>query len=356
MMNMRLNKYAQMQSKLEEGLQVLEDATAEDSQLILNAALIKLHGAMEDFVRLEVGQKAPHLRETVEDARLTAWKDLLEHGRTYLGFTDEDCRIISEANTQRQKVAHGGNYEKKLSDLKRYARFVQKWCKRASGGDDWGQDQIIEMHPPPQSKPAAPPVYHPPVRERAWDARPGTYSKPWYRSTLFLFLIFFLLPPLWALLILTDRSQGCLPRSFAALILSVLMFVCAYLFLPLPSIYSNAVRDVWQMFNASPSPTQVLATIPTPPSVNASPLASHTDSVTNDSSTCEIVWVEQSSDKLTGKNRSMVWTEIVQEKVEGSGMTSSQFYQFVVDHNPHLVTDGYEFKAGKSYYLPECKR
>src|SRR5262245_53608124 len=124
-MNMRLNKYAQMQSKLEEGLQILEDATTEDSQLTLNAALIKLHGAMEDFVRLEVGQKAPHLRETVEDARLTTWKDLLEHGTTYLGFTDEDRRIISEANTQRQKVAHGGNYDKKLSDLKRYARFVQ---------------------------------------------------------------------------------------------------------------------------------------------------------------------------------------------------------------------------------------
>src|SRR5262245_59395875 len=123
-MNMRQIKYTQMQSKLEEGLQTLEDATAGDDQLNLNAALIKLHGAMEDFVRLEVGQKAPHLRETVEDARLTTWKDLLDYGRKHLGFTDEDCRIISEANTQRQKVAHGGNYDKKLTDLKRYARFV----------------------------------------------------------------------------------------------------------------------------------------------------------------------------------------------------------------------------------------
>src|SRR6185436_11795680 len=104
-MNMHQIKYTQMQSKLEEDLQILEDATAGDSQLTLNTVLIKLHGAMEDFVRLEVGQKAPHLRETVEDARLTTRKDLLDHGRTHLGFTDEDCHIISEANTQRQKVA-----------------------------------------------------------------------------------------------------------------------------------------------------------------------------------------------------------------------------------------------------------
>ena len=123
----------------------------------------------------------------------------------------------------------------------------------------------------------------------------------------------------------------------------------------MPSIYSNAVRDLWQLFSASPSPTQILATIPTPPSIHASPLPSHTESVASGGSACEIVWVEQTSDKLAGKNRSMVWIDTVQEKVEGSGMTSSQFYQFVVDHNPHLVTDGYEFKAGKSYSLPECQ-
>jgi len=358
-MNMRQNKYAQMQSKLEEGLQLLEDAPSEEAQLVLNAVLIKLHGAMEDFVRLEIAEMAPHLREAVEDTRQTNWKDLLDYGRTYLGFTDEDCRVISEANTQRQKVAHGGNYEKKLTDLKRYARFVQKWCKRSAtvSADDWGKEQIIELQPPPQrtEQPLNPPVYHPPVGERPWDDARQIREKPWYRSTLVLFLLFFLFPPLWAILILTDRQQGCFLRSLAALLMSIQLFICAFLFLPIPSTYSNAVRDLWQLIIASPSPTPVLATIPTPPSFSATALPVQADSATSEGPACAIVWVEESSEKLAGKNRSMVWTELVQEQVRGSGMTSSQFYEFVVDHNPQLVADGYEFKKGKTYYLPECQ-
>ena len=50
----------------------------------------------------------------------------------------------------------------------------------------------------------------------------------------------------------------------------------------------------------------------------------------------------------------MAWVEVVQAKVEGSGMTSSQFYDLVVEQNPHLAADGYVFQAGKNYSLPEC--
>jgi len=72
-------------------------------------------------------------------------------------------------------------------------------------------------------------------------------------------------------------------------------------------------------------------------------------------STCDLVWDTYRQEDLSGKNRSQVWEEIVLEQVNGSGMTASQFYDLVVEKNPHLVTDGYEFKKGKKYLLPQCK-
>ena len=357
-MNMRENKYRLMQDKLHEGLEKLEELSEDDTDR-MGLVLIKLHGAMEDFVRLEVGEKASQLRETVEDARLTNWKSLLDYAKTYLGFTEEDCRIITDANIQRQKVAHGGNYDGRLADLKRYARFVQKWCKRASvppGGDDWGKEQIIELHRPvPQ--PTYQPTYQPVHQPVSQPAPAETFHRPWYRSTLFLFVTFFLLPPLWTILILTDRSRGCLLRSFAALLMVLQLSICALVILPFSGTYSQVVQDFWQQLNASPGPTRIVATVPaeTWPAFSASPLPVTPESATGENPTCNIVWVEGPADKLAGKNRSMVWLEIVQDRVRGSGMTSTQFYQFVVDHNPQLVEDGYEFKKGKTYSLPECQ-
>ena len=51
----------------------------------------------------------------------------------------------------------------------------------------------------------------------------------------------------------------------------------------------------------------------------------------------------------------MVWDEIVRGNVKRSGMTRDQFYDLVVEQNPQLVTDGYEFKKGKTYLLPKCQ-
>jgi len=92
-MNTQQDKYAQMQSKLREGLQILSKASNEDWYK-LNAALIKLHSALEDFVRIGVAQKAPHLRAQVEDVKQTAWNDLIAYGKQYLGFSESDARII----------------------------------------------------------------------------------------------------------------------------------------------------------------------------------------------------------------------------------------------------------------------
>jgi hypothetical protein len=71
---------------------------------------------------------------------------------------------------------------------------------------------------------------------------------------------------------------------------------------------------------------------------------------------CNIVWAEYKRGNLGGKNRSMVWDEIVAEQVRGSGMTAREFYELVTERNPELVSDGYEFKKGKIYTLPECQQ
>jgi hypothetical protein len=51
----------------------------------------------------------------------------------------------------------------------------------------------------------------------------------------------------------------------------------------------------------------------------------------------------------------MVWFEIVMSQVEGSGMTARQFFDQVVERNPALARDGYEFKKDKLYLLPQCR-
>ena len=43
------------------------------------------------------------------------------------------------------------------------------------------------------------------------------------------------------------------------------------------------------------------------------------------------------------------------KQVNGSGLTPVQFYDLVVENNPHLITDGYVFTQGKKYLLPKCQ-
>jgi hypothetical protein len=70
-MNTQQDKYARMHAKLREGLQILSEASNAEKYK-LNAALIKLHSALEDFVCIGLLQTAPHLRDKVEDVRQTA--------------------------------------------------------------------------------------------------------------------------------------------------------------------------------------------------------------------------------------------------------------------------------------------
>ena len=184
-------------------------------------------------------------------------------------------------------------------------------------------------------------------------------QKPWYRSTLFLVLTFFLLPPVWALLIITDRSQGRAVTIFAYAVL-LLIFLCGIGVVSSSVFFAEAFSGIFAQLNiplvstsipgttASPAiagvPTDIATATPVPPTVPAA-----TDAV------CTIVWVEHPQGNLARKSRSWVWEEIVKFKVEGSGMTHREFYDLVVEHNPALEADDYEFKEGKTYLLPECR-
>ena len=84
-------------------------------------------------------------------------------------------------------------------------------------------------------------------------------------------------------------------------------------------------------------------------------LASATAEVVDTMPGCVVIWVQHQPDDLGKKSRSTVWERFVSDEVKASGMTPREFYEQVAEHNPHLVEDGYEFKKGKTYLLPECQ-
>ena len=346
-MSSNQSKYAQMRSKLQGGLEKLKEISTDDNDG-MGTALIKLHGAMEDFVRLEVAQKAPHLRETVEDLKQTNWNDLLDYGREYLNFSDNDCKIISNANFQRNKYAHGGDYTFSYSEIKNYAHFVENWCtnKVSVAVGDWVKDK-----PSPQPRrtyePAPQPAYKPPPANKGQPIYTYSDKRPWYRSTLFLLFSFIFLSPIWAILMLTDRRQGCLVKTFALSLLGFQCFICNLGYIPYLGSVSTAMESLLPQLYTQPIATKI-----SPETESTLRVPNGTNEI---DTTCIIVWEEYPFDDLANKNRSMVWEEIVLTEVEGSGMTASQFYDLVVEKNPHLAVDGYEFKGDKKYLLPECR-
>jgi hypothetical protein len=183
--------------------------------------------------------------------------------------------------------------------------------------------------------------------------------QPWYRSTVFLVLTFFLLPPVWAVLIITGRSQRGPVTVFAYAVL-ILVFLCGIGVVSSSVFMGDTFSQIFAQLNiplvpttipptkGSPAitelPTGIATATPIPPTVVANTVA-----------VCTIVWVEHPQDKLAHRSRSWIWEEIVKFRVEGSGMTPREFYDLVVEHNPELEADDYEFMEGKTYLLPECQ-
>ena len=346
-MNTDQDKHAQMHAKLREGLQILSEASNED-RYKLNAALIKLHSALEDFVRIAVAQRAPHLGDKVEDAEQTAWNELIAYGKQYLGLSERDARIIHAANRQNQDVAHGNNYPGSRDELAEYGAFVERWCNSS-------QALTGDSQPAPEGDVSY--ASQPPAISQTASFTPA--HQPWYRSTVFLILTFFLLPPVWAILIITDRSQRGTVTIFAYAVL-VLTFLCGIGFVSSSVFMADTLSEIFTQLNIPLVSTRIPPTTVSPAitevptgGIPGTPIPP-TAAVDTDAG-CTIVWVEYTQASLARKTRSWVWDEIVRFQVEGSGMTPRDFYEQVMEHNPTLEADDYEFMEGKTYLLPECQ-
>lgn len=197
-----------------------------------------------------------------------------------------------------------------------------------------------------------------PAIERRFSVAPRDRSF-WFRLALFLFL-----PPVWAVWMLLDRDQGFLIKAIAAIVFLVFSIagLTAYSLFVSPDTSGAGRTPVVIRRAATPVPVIDAATFqataaPSVP-VPASPVpatATPASSPAARAAVCVVEWHEHGGDVLADKNRNQVWNAIVKTQIEGSEITAAKFYDLVVEQNPVLKTDGYVFKRGKTYLLPECK-
>jgi len=116
------------QDKYERGKKLMSSVGGDPQQMGL--ALMALHGALEDQIRSLLEEKIPSQRDIIWDSRTTQWKDLVNYGKQYLGFSEHDVRMILNANYYRQEVAHGNEFSWSQAGLKQYADWVGRWCEQ----------------------------------------------------------------------------------------------------------------------------------------------------------------------------------------------------------------------------------
>ena len=101
---------------------------AGDDVDLLGAALISLHGALEDRFRHALAS-TPELpaseQKRVLDVAKVQWNELIEMMRLYRGLSAEDAAQIQKMNRERQAVAHGNRYKAGQAALERYAQLVR---------------------------------------------------------------------------------------------------------------------------------------------------------------------------------------------------------------------------------------
>jgi|GEM_PF-6223237 len=122
-----LDKYRRdAQVKLQRGMENLHQAG--QNTTLLGAALISLHGALEDHYRAQLASNSriPSTKRTdILDPEKTKWIQLVELVGEYDTLEKVDRQRILRANHLRQSFAHGGEYEGTRDELEQYASFVQ---------------------------------------------------------------------------------------------------------------------------------------------------------------------------------------------------------------------------------------
>ena len=93
-------------------------------------------------------------------------------------------------------------------------------------------------------------------------------TEPWYRSTIFMVLTFFVMPPLWAILELTNKKGGCILKPVAVLMLISTMLYFIFRFFPQPIL--NMLHYTTPIANELSSWTELPTKVKTSPSISQS--------------------------------------------------------------------------------------
>lgn len=335
----------------------------------LSMALLKLHGALEDRLRELLAAKLPLERNEINDTKEFNWPQIVDFARAHLGMAYADSSEIMRMNgLARNPTAHGTTLNITREEVVQYESLVRALWNTGSRsgaplppyrgvGSAAGQAQSASGGAPRQS----------PFTGDGWRAGTTTYpapktyhqvERPWYRSTGCMVFLFVFALPVWAVMVFSDRKAGGLAKLFALLafvvyllggfaLLSVALGAPFFqgLELPAPAFETPALVET---ITAPAGTSTPYANKP-----QQSPLA-ETKPPDNPAAGCAVVWEEYDGD-LAGKNRSMVWNEVVGAEVKESGLAWQEFSSLVVEKNPALAGDGYEFKAGKVYVLPRCR-
>jgi len=332
---------------------------------VLSIALLKLHGALEDRLRELLAAKLPLERDAILNTDTFKWRDLADYAQANLGLSNADRSEILKINSiARNPTAHGTTLPITRDAVLHYESLVRAVWNTGSrsgaplppyrgAGSGTGQTQTgsgSSPRPAPQPR-ASTSTYSSP--------RPQHYvERPWYRSTGCLVFLFLFALPVWAMMIFTDRKLGGLAKLFALLAFVVyLLGGFALLSVIVDAPYFRGLELEIPSFETPALVATITAPVRTStPRTNKpeqSPLAA-TNPPDAPAAGCAVVWEEYAGD-LGGKNRSMVWNDVVGEDVKAAGLAWQEFSSLVVEKNPALVGDGYEFKAGKVYVLPVCR-
>lgn len=305
-------------------------------------ALLSFHGALEDYLRAEVASRAGGAEGQDSLERDEAnWVTLSEQAVRCGVLSASDRESILETNKERNRVAHGFVVNWDSGRIARYAGQVEGWM---------GQPSRHDKQPRPQQQPTG----QQPVRQYPYYPAEST---PWYRSGCVMWLAFLFLNPVWAILIWTDehRSRG------------VKTAVAVYYGLALVSalamaggLWGAAMRQLSGNLQATSPARSALTALPTrtsePALERVTPATSGAAQETAEPGGCALRWEPYpDSAGLAGRNRYMVWEQLVAARVQGSGMTSDEFIAQVLERNPALAEDGYVFSAERAYVLPVCR-
>ncbi|MEZ4644462.1 MAG: SH3 domain-containing protein [Chloroflexota bacterium] len=111
--------------KLQEGITSLAEAGHDPDKL--GAALVKVHGALEDYFRQRLHPKMAGEELERSLARQLGWVELVNLWERHFGLPMEQRRTILTMNGQRNDFAHGKSLTADRHEIEEYARFVQQF-------------------------------------------------------------------------------------------------------------------------------------------------------------------------------------------------------------------------------------